>query len=137
MFYNYQMVSDLSKNTGGRPLKITTDSELILSKLTYALRIGQSIHTACKYARIGEKTFYRYYKERDWFRQEIDAAKSYASVLAADQIFDVLQDILRGKNKKFGNRLNIKKCLMVTFSVVLLPLPHKKSTNWFESKITF
>ena len=85
-------MQSVSTSPGGRPTVITED---VLSKLKAVLQRGISVKKACQHAKIGEKTFYRNYKENEEFRQLIDDWKNFATVIAGEVVVD---SIVKGKD---------------------------------------
>ena len=70
---------------------------IVVGKLIGAFQLGLSVGTACDIAGINPDTFYQWMNKHDDFAEKITTARTYAKVLAAQQIQDVLQDVTRGK----------------------------------------
>lgn len=94
-----------TQNAVGRP---TTITPIVESKLITALQRGLSVDTACTYARVQRRAYYRKYKDDEEFRLKMDDARDFGKLLAGEQVFDVLLDIQRGKPLKDENGNPIK-----------------------------
>ncbi len=82
----------VTPNPIGRPTVVTLDT---VAKLLSVLQRGISITKACIYAHIDRATFYRKYKEDPEFRNKVDDARNFATVVAAEVVVD---DIVKNKN---------------------------------------
>ena len=67
----------------GRPDAITED---VVSKLEAALQRGVSVSTACTYAGIARITYYRKISADPEFSNRMDKAKSFTSMVAAENV---------------------------------------------------
>lgn len=81
--------TQLQKNLGGRPTVMTAET---IMNLIVRLQRGFSISEACEDIGIGERTFYDYQRVSAQFSQRVRAARAFYKLMAADVIFDVLQD---------------------------------------------
>lgn len=75
-------------NTGGRP---RIDMEKALRYLCEALRLDATVEEACSYARISERTFYRYNKNEEGFWQEISTAQCYPFLVAKGAVIGAIE----------------------------------------------
>ena len=78
-------MSNLQKNEGGRPTKLT--EELVI-KLESILKIGGTIEEACSYALISRETYYRWLKEDIGFMTKMEQAKHYSDIVAKNIVVD-------------------------------------------------
>lgn len=86
------IASQLGQNTVGRPTVVTPE---VVTKLVSILQRGLSITKACSYARIDRTSFYRKYNNDIAFRNKIDDARNFATIVAAEIVVD---DIVKHKN---------------------------------------
>ena len=71
------MVKSVSK--GGRPTKIT---ESVVRKLVEAFKLDVTVEEACRYAGISKDTYYRHLDANEGFSDEMEDARSYATMVA-------------------------------------------------------
>lgn len=74
------------KDTGRRS-KLTLN---VLQKLLVSFQRGHTDKEACKYAKIGESTFYEWMNHDESLRSEVEAAKDFWILAAHDKITDLL-----------------------------------------------
>ncbi len=74
-----------------------TFDESTAQSLITLLRIGVPVTLACELQGISRRTYYYNFQTQQGFAQKVQQAKLHTVVLAAQQIFDVLQDITREK----------------------------------------
>lgn len=75
-------------NVGGRP---RIDIKKALRYLCEALRLDATVEEACTYARISERTFYRYSKNDKGFWQEIKTAQVYPFFVAKGAVIGAIE----------------------------------------------
>ena len=78
-------MSNLQKNEGGRPTKLTEETVI---KLESILKIGGTIDEACSYALISRETYYRWLKEDIGFMTKMEQAKHYSDIVAKNIVVD-------------------------------------------------
>ena len=78
-------MSNLQKNEGGRPTKLTEETVI---KLESILKIGGTIEEACSYALISRETYYRWLKEDIGFMTKMEQAKHYSDIVAKNIVVD-------------------------------------------------
>lgn len=77
------------RNLGGRP---RINVQKALCYLCEALRLDATIEEACAYARISERTFYRYNKYDEGFWQEIRTAQCYPFLVAKGAVIGAIEE---------------------------------------------
>lgn len=98
---------DRTKKHTGRP---SVYGPIVVGKLIGAFQLGLSVSTACDIAGINPDTFYEWMNKYDDFSEKVTTARTYAKILAAQQIQDVLQDVTRGrKDPKTGKVTEAQK----------------------------
>lgn len=80
----------------GRPGTIDEDAT---AKLVAALRNGLGVTTACQISSISTDAYYRKYNSDEEFRNKMEDAKEFGSVLASDIILQTLK-AKKGKDKE-------------------------------------
>ena len=89
----------MEENKEGRPPLTREELQTIVRKLEPFLKSGQSLKRACLNAQVSHTTAYKYYKEDEWFADQIDAFSSYPTNLVGNLFFGRLVGITAKYNK--------------------------------------
>lgn len=87
------------ENLGGRPPLDQSDLDSMVHKLEPFLKSGQSLKRAALNAGIPVSTAYKYYKENEWFMEQIDAFSAYTANLVGNLFFGRVVNITKNSQK--------------------------------------